>query len=122
MTHKGGSMTTVIPSHPELTLTSIEKQLTARVLECKRGGFIIIFEGHSIAARSNWTEVLEAMDEAGVEYLGVHPRECMPSFMQPVPPSVKDRIKDAYERAKSAVNIIIAAAIAALGMFAVKIT
>jgi hypothetical protein len=69
---------TVSPS-PEMKMSGVKKQMIIRILEAKRGGFVIIYDD-AMAARSSWDEVLDSIAEAGVDLLGVE-RMVMPKVL-----------------------------------------
>lgn len=79
---EGPQPSVTIPASPEMVLNSVSKQMTARILVCAKGGFIVVFDGHGIAARSNWTEVVEAITDAGCEHLGVDRPEALPNIIE----------------------------------------
>lgn len=54
-----------IPASPEFLVSGAKKHLTVRVLECTRGGFIVIYESHGMAACSTWGEVLDNVADTG---------------------------------------------------------
>lgn len=59
-----------IPGLPELTIGGVKQQMTVRILEGSRGGFVVIYED-GLAARSSWDEVLDSIAEAGADIMKV---------------------------------------------------
>lgn len=115
---------TVIPAFPETALVGIKKQLTTRILECEKGGYIIIFEGHGLAAKSTWDEVLDCVEDIGGALMKAE-RMPLPRVFKDVPmqtPSADD-IKKTVQTGLNNIGMVLAAAASAiLAFISVKIT
>lgn len=61
-----------IPPTPKITVHGVKNMLCPRIMECSEGGFIIVFDGIGLAAKSNFGEVLNCIEEVGVAKLGLH--------------------------------------------------
>jgi hypothetical protein len=73
-----------IPAFPETTMNGIKQQLMPRIMECSRGGFIVLFDGKGVASRSTWGEVINCIEELGYEEMGVQrPEPVIPEGIDP---------------------------------------
>lgn len=114
----------VIPQMPELVMTGVTKQLTIRVLECAGGGFIVVFDGHGMAARSSWGEVLDSVEDAGCEHLGLDRPERIPRGIMPDHNEKSLRIREKVEdriHTIAAFALTLAAALAAAALSAMSV-
>lgn len=108
-------MTVTIPASPEFPMAGMKQQLTTRILECAKGGFVVIFEGHGVAARSTWDEVLDAIETEGGSILNVS-RMKMPRFTErgEDPPEVDERPRIDMKGIMHSLAMTITAATAAI--------
>lgn len=110
-------MSVVIPEHPEIELTAVAKQMTVRILECNRGGFILVFD-QGMAACSSFTEALEAIENEGVRSKEWDRPDHIPEGIQPrhEPEVARRGMRDAMQSINAAVMAIAAAAAMALSV------
>jgi hypothetical protein len=93
--------------------------MSVRILEADKGGFIVVFEGHGIAAKSSWEEVLSAIEEAGFEHMGLEKPEPLPSIMRPQERSMPDK---ALEMVHSFIGMVTILGAATAALFAVQLS
>lgn len=90
---------TTIPAMPEITLTGMKAQFSPRILQCSKGGFVVIFDGHGISGVSTYEEAINRIMQVGAEVLG---EETEPD----IPRILRRQVQDIEEPApKKEVNI-----------------
>lgn len=82
---------TTIPAMEEITLTGMTKHLAPRILECSKGGYVVVFDGHGVSAVTSFGEAIEKIMEVGSDVFGVEfkpdvPNIARPDYESPEPP------------------------------------
>ena len=108
-------MSVTLPAHPEIELTAVAKTMTIRILECNRGGFILVFD-QGMAACSSFTEALEAIENEGVRAQQWDRPDHIPSGIHPDRPDPVDRVRTGLKDAVHSVTAALAAMGAAAAM------
>lgn len=85
---------TTIPAMDEVTLTGMTKHLAPRILECSKGGYVVVFDGHGISAVTSFGEAIEKIMEVGSDVFGVAFEPDIPNvarqgpeYQEPPPPA-----------------------------------
>lgn len=74
---------TTIPAMDEVTLTGMTKHLAPRILECSKGGYVVVFDGHGISAVTSFGEAIEKIMEVGSGVFGVEFEPDVPNIARP---------------------------------------
>jgi len=100
---------------PETIMHGVKQHLSARVMECANGGYIVLFDGYGLAARSNWQDAIACIEEIGYDQLNIPRYEpSIPSGIDPSlevdgPPNRRSRLHSSIMLAAAILSTIIVA-------------
>ena len=113
----------VIPATEQTIMHGVKQQLCPRIMECSQEGFIVVFQGQGVAARSSWQEVLTCIEEVGYAHLNIaRPEPVIPAGIDPTIQGESREAQSFGSRLHSSLMTAAAVASTILVALSVKIT